>query len=319
MSWLTRHWELKFVALVIALGLWQYTNGQVRVDYVITVTVTDNAVFSLPNTYQVSSIEPREFTLHVSAPVSRESSFRTDGLIPRLVISTDALEKGTQTFQVNNRNLGLHDDIRIAFDPETPHTITVNYYQIAIESLPVEVPRLEKIPAGLNASLHIDRTQVKVSGARSRLNELRESGYRIKFRPVSLEGVDPQLTSPHIETLVLIDQDPLVRVTENVLATINLTPKDGSPRVVTLPVALLAQPSVWAAGAVDVNPARVVLTLHGPANLLAGLTPETDLAAYISLARLPEAGTAMMLPVEIKAPAWLTADPVSVTVTLHQK
>lgn len=317
---ITAHWELKLVALVIALGLWQYTNGQVRVDRSIRVVVGDAAVQSLSsNRFQVTGIEPREFVVHVSTPTNLEKTFRTDELVPRLVVDADALDKGRQEFPLGNRVLGLNDDIRIVFESDTPRSIVVTWDQVEEGYLPVEPPLLEKTPAGLEAAITLDRTRVKVSGARSRLETLRQEQHRVRFLPVVLDDVDPLLTGVREERLVLKDQDPLVRTTQEVRATITLRPRAGTPRTVSLPVAVLVPADQVGAGRLELAPERVVLTLRGPENLLAALAPEKDLAVFVRLLKQPDLDAAQELPVELLAPAWLSADPVKVTVTRRQK
>lgn len=320
MSGLTAHWELKLVALVIALGLWQYTNGQVRVDRTIRVVVSDAAVQSLSaGRYQVTRIEPREFTVHVSTPTNLEGTFRTDGLVPRLVVDADELDKGRQEFPLGNRALGLHDDIRIVFDIDTPRFITVAWDRVEDGYLPVEPPRLDKVPAGLEATIALDRTRIKVSGARSRMEELRQEGHRVRFMPIALDDVDPHQAGSREERLVLKDQDPLVRTTEDVHATITLRPRAGAPRIVSLPLAVLVPQEMVGSGRLQLEPERVVLTLRGPENLLSALAPEKDLAVFVRLRQQPDFDATVELPVELLAPPWLSADPVLVKVTRRQK
>ncbi len=67
---LVEHWELKVVALVIAVALWLYTNGQVRIERSVNVVVAPSAVLSLPDGYRVTSITPQNFTINISVPVS---------------------------------------------------------------------------------------------------------------------------------------------------------------------------------------------------------------------------------------------------------
>lgn len=318
---LVAYWELKIVALVIALGLWQYTNGQVRIDKTIHVSVPDNAVQGLASgKFQVTGIEPREFTVHVSTPANLADSFRTDDLVPRLVVSAEALDSGKQDFPLGNRILGLNDDIRISFESDTPRTVTVTFDQVKEDYLPVELPTLEQVPAGLEASIALDRTQVLVAAPRSRLDELRAQGHRVRFLPVSLEHTDPRMSAPREERLHLRDHDPLVEVAEPVTAVIVLRPRQTTTRVVTVPVAILASHDLshdlWSSHGLDLSPAQVTLTLRGPDNLLAALNPDTDLTAFIGLRRLPNQDQPVDLPVQMLAPAWLTWDPASVRVAL---
>lgn len=320
MKYLFNNWELKIVALVIALGLWQYTNGQVRVDRTIHVTVTDAAIQALPAEWQITSIEPRQFTLLVSTPANLERTFRTDVLVPRLEVSArELLKNHRQEFSIGNRMLGLDDDIRIAFESDARRTITVTFDQVEDGYLPVETPRLEHVPPGLESTVVLDRTRVKVSGPRTRLDELRQKGHRIQFLPVSLEDADPMQIGQRDEKLSLKDQEQMVRVLEDVKATITLRPKRGQPRTVTIPVSMLAGPEIWQRGRIELNPPQVTLTLRGPENLLAALKPEDDLIAYVNLRRVFGPEALSEVPVQLIAPSWLSWDPVTVQVATAEK
>jgi hypothetical protein len=235
-------------------------------------------------------------------------------LLPRLEVAANELDKGRQEFPVNNRVLNLNDDIRIEYETDTPRSIAVTWDQVEDGYLPVELPTLEHVPAGVLASMTRDRTQVKVSAPRSRLDELRQKGHHAHFMPISLEGTNPQLATQRVERLTLTDMDPLVQVTEEVLVTITLRPRVGEPRVVSLPVAIRASREVWEAGHLPTALPRVELTIHGPENLLQELKPGTELTAFIQLRHAVEADAPQELPVQLLAPAWLTWDPVTVTV-----
>jgi hypothetical protein len=92
----SEHWELKLVALVIAVALWLYTNGQVRIERSINVSVTSASVQSLPKGYRVTEIRPDKFTVNLSVPVSQVGGLR-NAIVPHLVISGDAVLRGEQT------------------------------------------------------------------------------------------------------------------------------------------------------------------------------------------------------------------------------
>jgi hypothetical protein len=61
----------------------------------------------------------------------------------------------------------------------------------------------------------------------------------------------------------------------------------------------------------------VVLTLHGPEQLLQNLQPESEITAYVSLRSTIEPGIPMEATVGILGPTWMTYDPISVRVTAN--
>ena len=48
MRWILGNWELKLVSLVVALALWSYTSGQVRVERQVLVEITPAQIAGLP-------------------------------------------------------------------------------------------------------------------------------------------------------------------------------------------------------------------------------------------------------------------------------
>jgi YbbR domain-containing protein len=313
---LTEHWELKLVALVIAVALWLYTNGQVRVERSITVVVNASAVQSLPADYRVSEIQPQGFTVKVSVPMSQAGSLRTP-LIPNLVISGDAVLRGEQRFPITGSLLGLDDDLRIdRIEPENVREIRVAFALITEDYLPVEVPAIKGLPDGIQATLAIEPTRVRVRGTREQLDGLKVKGQRLTFDPIVLDGVDPTLQAQRREIVTLTNRDPQIEVIDRVTATVTLTPQQGSTKEVAVPVQILAPKDFTSRFVIELSQPQVVLALHGPASLLSGLQPESELTAYIALRPTIELGVPVEVPVGVLGPTWATYDPVTIRVTV---
>jgi hypothetical protein len=314
---LKEHWELKLVALVIAVALWLYTNGQVRVERSIAVQVTPESVQSLPNGYRVTAIEPQGFTVKVSVPVSQLGTLRTS-VTPRLVIGTEALQRGGQAFPITIGMLGLEDDMRIdRIEPETVREVRVTFALIIEDYLPVEPPRVVGVPEGIESTLALEPTRVRVRGTRAQLDVLKARNERVHFAPIVLEGIDAKLQAPRQESFILASKDPQIDLVDRVTATVTLSPMIGGRKDVAVPVQLLVPRDFASRFSVEVSQPQVVLTVHGPANLLAGLQPETDLTAYVALRATIDPGVPMEAPIGVLGPAWLTYDPVNIRVTVN--
>ncbi len=316
MSFLREHWELKLVALVIAIALWIYTNGQVRIVRPLLVRVTPAAVQSLPEDYRVATVEPAQFTVHVNLPEGMLHVLRSDLAVPRLVVAADALGKGRQSFPITNRLLGLDEDFRIeSVDPDNVKEITVAFDRVDQDEVPVEIPQLLGVPQGIEAAIALSRTRVKVRGAHTLLKAAREHGQRIVFKPIALGDIDPTLATAREERLELTPIETGIEVMEPVVATVTLRPAEGGILVANLPVQILAPRDVLARFQFELSPTQVALTIHGPQNLLRTLHPEADLAAYVTVRSTFEPGVAQDLPVSLVARDALTADAASVRVT----
>lgn len=314
---LIEHWELKLVALVVAVALWLYTNGQVRVERTLNVIVNRTAVQSLPADYRVNAIEPQGFTVKVSVPMNQAGSLRNP-IVPNLVIGGDAVMRGEQRFPITSNLLGLDDDLRIErIEPENLSEVRVAFALITEDYLPVEVPAIKGLPDGIQATLAIEPTRVRVRGTREQLDQLKARGQRLVFDPIVLDGVDPTLQVARKEVVALTHQDQNLEVIDRVTATVTLSPQQGATKEVAVPVQLLAAKDFTSRFTVELSQPQVVLTLHGPASLLSGLQAESELTAYVALRPTIELGVPVEVPVGVMGPSWATYDPVTIRVTVN--
>ncbi len=316
---LTAHWELKLVALVIAIALWLYTNGQVRHERTIIVRLPDSAVQSLPEGYRITDILPqaREFSIKLSLPESMLHSLNADAMVPRLVISADALSSGQQSFAVTNRILGLDDDIRIVrVEPESVQEIRVLFAAVTADYLAVEQPRLLGVPEGVEATVVLDQTRVRVRSTRQEIDRLLQANQRLVPEPVVLSDLDPQLQQVRTERLRLTIVNPKLTVLDQVTATIMLKPVVTVRQALSLPVHVLAASEVFARYQIAISPPVATITVRGAENVLHALHPDTDLTAYINLNHLPQPGVPLELPVLVVGPGQLSYEAGQVRVTI---
>lgn len=314
---LLEHWELKLVALVIAVALWLYTNGQVRVERTLNVMVNDSSVQSLPADYRVNAIEPKSFSVKVSVPMNQAGSLRNP-IIPNLVISGEAVLRGQQSFPITSSMLGLDDDLRIErVEPEHVREVRVDFALITEDYLPVEAPTISGLPEGIQATLAIEPTRVRVRGTREQLDDLKARAQRLVFDPIVLDGVDPTMQATRREVVALTHKDSHLEVVDRVTATVTLTPQTGATKEVGVPVQILAPKDFTTRFSIELSQPQVVLALHGPASLLAALQPETELTAYVALRPTIELGVPVEVPVGVMGPTWATYDPVTIRVTVN--
>ncbi len=314
---LIEHWELKVVALVIAVALWLYTNGQVRIERSVNVVVAPSAVLSLPDGYRVTSITPQNFTINISVPVSQVGSLR-NSLVPHLQISGDAVLRGEQSFAITSSMLGLEDDLRIdRIEPENVHEIRVTFALITEDYLLVEVPAIVGLPAGVEATLAIEPTRVRVKGTREQLDDLKSRHQRVAFDAIVMNGIDPAMQSGRKEVVNLSPKDAQLDVIDRVTARVTLSPQLGATKEVGVPVQILAPKDFTSRFAIELSQPQVVIGLTGPANLLSGLRPETELTAYVALRSTIELGVPVEVPVGVLGPTWATYNPVTIRVTVN--
>ena len=317
MRWLLAHWDLKLVALVLAVALWMYTTGQVHVERVFVVTVSDQSVANLPARSRITAITPREFRVRLSLPTSRADDMPADRLTPRLELDPQAAARRGQSFPITARILGLGDDVRVlAVEPDNVREIDVALDQEAEADLPAEPPLITGLPAGLEASLSLDLTLVRVRAPGEALERMRQARARVRFEAIDLQGVDPLLAKPRQERVAPSPAAADFSVLQQAHALITVRPRSGAVRQVTVPVEVLGGRDLLRSLAVDIDRPRVSLALRGPENLLAALKPESDLCVYVRLRDDLAPGMRHELPLAVVAPAWLAVDPGSVGVTL---
>lgn len=317
---LTAHWELKAVALVLAIALYIYTSGQVRVEKTVSVTLSEMSVRGLPGDYQVVGITPREFKVQLSVPTSRLPDLESETVTPRLELRPEQLPLETASWPLTSQLLRLPNDIRIiATEPIDIREVTVQLDRVTEGSLPVELPHLAGLPAGLEASVTLDVTKVRVATGGDTLHLLVRDHEKIRFQDIDLRTIDPGLAAEHQEKLVLTPlpatQEAPYRVLDSVTATVSIHPMLTTTRKLSAPIQVLSSRDLLHSVEVTLTPPQAALTIHGPENLLKDLKPEA-LTVFVRLADDLTPETSHELPVEFLAPPGLMIDPAQVRVLL---
>ncbi len=314
-AFFTNNWMIKLGALLIAIALWSYTNGQVRVERTIIVQFSNDAVQRVSDSYRISSIQPEAFTVRVSVPVNQAGALRTT-ITPRLQLDSDAMQRGYQRFSITNGMLGLNDDIRIErINPDSVRDVRVELALITEDYLPVEIPQLQGVPAGINATLALEPTRVRVRSTREQFEVMLARNQKVIYQPIIFNDVDPALQKPRTEKIKLVAQDARLEVIDTVTATITLSPGNTAQREVAVPVRILASRDFYSRFTIELSQPQVVLTIRGPGPLLQALQPETELTAYVNLRSTMESGIPTDMSVGLLGPVWMSYDPVSIRVT----
>ncbi len=318
---LTAHWELKAVALVLAIALYIYTSGQVRVEKTVSVTLSEMSVRGLPGDYQVVSITPREFKVQLSVPTSRLSDLESETVTPRLELRPEQLPLETASWPLTSQLLRLPNDIRIiATEPIDIREVTVQLDRVTEGSLPVELPHLAGLPAGLEANVTLDVTKVRVATGGDTLHLLVRDHEKIRFQDIDLRTIDRGIAAEHKEKLVLTplppSQEAPYRVLDSVTATVSIHPLLTSTReLLSAPIQVLSSRDLLRSVEVTLSPPQAALTIHGPENLLKDLKLEA-LTVFVRLADNLTLETSHELPVEFLVPPGLMIDPAQVRVLL---
>lgn len=315
MRWIFGNWELKMVSLVVAVALWTYTSGQVRVEREILIELTPAQVTGLPADLQVAAIEPSEFVAVLSIPTSKLGDLRDQVLRPQLSVPRDRRGTGDVEFVLTGRMLGLDSDVRVVrTEPGEVRSVIVRLSAIAQAVLPAEAPVVVGLPAGIATDVRLDRTQVEVKGPRELVEQARNASSSIRFQPIRLDGVDPFLVSPREERIALRVLEGQLSTVEPVIATIVLRPLRMATVNLRVPVPMLLAPGDAGRWRIVGEAPRAELRLTGPETVVRALRSE-DIVAWVDLHAGLSAGE-HELPVLVQAIEGVRFEPSRVKLVL---
>jgi hypothetical protein len=315
MRWIFGNWELKLVSLVVAVALWTYTSGQVRVEREILVELTPAQVTGLPSDLQVAAIEPSEFVAVLSIPTSKLGDLRDQVLHPQLSLPRDRRGPGDVEFILTGRMLGLDSDVRVLrTEPGEVRSVSVRLSAIAQAVLPAEAPLVVGLPVGIAADVRLDRTQVEVKGPRELVEQAHNASSSLRFQPIRLDGVDPFLASPREERVALRVADGQLTPVEPVIATVVLRPQRMATVSLRVPVPVLLAPGDAGRWRLDGEAPRVELRLTGPETVVRALRSE-DIVVWVDL-HAGLAGGEHELPVQVQAIEGVRFEPARVKLVL---
>ncbi len=316
MRWFLGNWELKLVSLVVALALWTYTSGQVRVERQLLVELTPAQVSGLPADLEVSSIEPAEFVAVLSVPTSKLGELRDQVLRPVIELPRDRRETGICELSLTSRLLGLDSDIRIVrTDPGDLRALTIRLSSQAFATLPAEPPTVVGLPPGIVADVRLGRTRVEVRGPSERIAAAEAGLLSLRFVPIRMDGIDPAMTAVREERVAVHPAEGQPTPVEPVVAIVTLRPARIATVTLQVPVSVLLGPEETGRWRIDGGPPVAAVRLTGPEVVVRALRPD-DLLAWVDLhSQQLEAGP-IELPVRIQAPSAVQADGGRITLQL---
>lgn len=313
LRWLIADWQLKLVSLVVAVALWSYTSGQVRVERQVQVELSAARIAGLPPGLTVARIEPADFIAVVSLPAAKANALREGTLHPHLELPR-AREAGAVELSLTSRMLGLDSDMRVVRTDPPLRSIRVHLSRLVTASLPAEPPAVLGLPAGLSAEVRLDRTRVEVRDSAERLAAFEARGEPLRFAPIRLDGLDPDLAGPREERVALHPLEGLPQPIDPVLATVVVAPARRARAVLEAPVALLLP--ARASGRWRVEPAEptTAVRVEGLEAAVRALRA-ADLVVWADLRHEPPPGP-LTVPVQVQAPPGLraVAEPVTLRI-----
>ncbi len=209
----TRNVELKFLALVVALGLFYAREREETADRALQVDVMTTGEEAMPDRIRVSPLPPKvEVTLRGPARVL--AALRADNVGPVSIRIRDAAAVGT--VRMGREMLDLPDGVRVL--GIEPPAIRFRFEERADGTAPV-VPEIGSPAPDLAvdaAATTVDPSVVAVSGARSSVERIRTLG----TAPIDVSGWSAgtydrvvAVAVPDLPHLRVVPQTVRVRVT----------------------------------------------------------------------------------------------------------
>jgi len=315
---LMAHWELKVVAFVLAVALWIYTGAQVRSERTVDIKILPQTIQGLSDNYRVTDVDPANFRVTFSVPSGLGGQLPTDTLTPILEINSSSLTKREQSFPLTSAQLGLSSDIRILRTEPNTNEIVVRFDYVAADDIPAAIPAISGLPRGLEAEITLEHTHIYVRAPSEAFDKLRARGGMLRYQPVDLSSCDPNAAGDQVKTVELIPlPDQIFQVMQPQSARVVVRPVSGSRLAVSLPVQVLAPAATLGRLQAEISQRTVTLSLNGPENLLRSLKADDGtLTAYVDLRDLSGPVADQELPVQLIGPPWVTADPLSIRVTV---
>lgn len=317
MRWLVAHWELKLVSMVVAIALWTYTSGQVRVERTVLVEIQASQVADVPADLRVADVAPAQFVAVLSVPTGKVDELRDEVLHPVLSLPRDRRSPGRVEFALTGRTLGLASDIRILrTEPADLRGIAVELSQITEATLVAEVPAVTGLPPGLGAEVVLDRTRIDVRGPRDQVEAAAAEHRSLRFAPVHVDGIPADLATLHEERVHLHPLAGMPEPIQPVTARISIRPVRTLEATVRVVVGVLLPPGEAGRWSVSVAEPAVDLRVSGPEGLVRSLTA-AEVTAWVDLRSAALAAGTSDHRLQVQAPTGVAVAVTTVHLTLQ--
>ena len=321
MNWLRDHWEIKLIALFLAVTVYLFTGNLIRLDTMVTIRLLPSHVEGLPDGYQVRSITPHELAVEISGPRNLVNELEVADLRPKLEFNQDNLRDGDQQFDVTAALLQLPPELRLRYVGSERVEVVVDRVVRRSLTLGVNPDDFALTSPGLVVRrVQLDHTHVSVEGPKQLIDALRQAG-SLGIEKEVLADVPADLVEPKeftIPVTVAVGEELAVVTEGAITATVLVEPlPDEMP--LNLPVTVLASAEFMEGYRIDLHQQEVALTVTGPRNRLEALRPERDIKAYVDLTGSLTLDIPKAHQVRVEAPAWATVSSAQVRLTVHAR
>ncbi|MHC5067138.1 MAG: YbbR-like domain-containing protein [Planctomycetota bacterium] len=306
MKWLRAHWEIKLISLALAVVVYFFAGSVLRVEREVRVQLAAQHVAGLPPDYRIRSLVPSEFKVVVDGPKNAMWRFDEGSVVPRLLVTPEALIDGEAGFDVTDALLQLPSELRLRQTPIDRVHLAVERVETAVVLLNVTTADFTVLDPGLVVRQVVaENRYVTVRGPAGAIAQLQAG---VGVVPVVLRDLSVE-QAESTEQVVAIKPDlaaglNLVGIQE-IAATVTVAPVPVE-RPVALPVRVLASAEALRRYDVELDQREVVVVVRGPSSRIASLMAERDLVAYVDVGEEPTLDVPQSYPVRVLTPRWLS-------------
>ena len=276
LGWLTDHWGLKLVSLLLAVGFWFYVVGEESIEMTKTVPFE-----ILPSTDKLSVVKSSTSYLEVTFQSPRHlfSALSSSSITARHKIE-GIQNPGDYSFNVQQSDFSLPaPEIRVV--KIFPSFVTVTLDEVIVKKVPIKVDLMGDPAYGYRVdqeAIELDPNAALVEGPKAILEKVES----VKTEPIQLVG---RVRS--FRRTARIHSTSEVRVTGDGITEVQIPikPEFSERELAGVQVRSLGRPSPEHVA--RINNAEMNVTLKGPRAVLDQIEPD-KLLAYVEVEGLKE-------------------------------
>ncbi len=247
----SKDWLLKFISLVLAIGLWYFVGGENRVDKNVMIPIE---IINLPRNLVISNQFKKEIEVTVSGPRSLILEMSNRAITRQVDLSSAT--PGTMVIENDNDHIPVPRGITV--QRVQPSSIILSLDKLVQKQFPISARTIGKVADGYYVkSLKMDPDVITIAGPFTVLSQFNE----LYTRAINLDGMKQsvQLQVPLELEPAIVD---LIGET-SVTAEINIGLETVAKTLDNLPVNVVIDGIKR-----DVNPETVRVTANFPRILL---------------------------------------------------
>lgn len=164
----SKDWLLKFISLVLAVGLWYYVGGEDRVDKNVMIPIE---IINLPRDLVISNQFKKEIEVTVSGPRSMILEMTSRAITRQVDLSSAT--PGTMVIENDNDHIPVPRGITV--QRVQPSSIILSLDKLIQKQFPVSARTVGKVPAGYYVKkLKMDPDVITITGPFTILSQFDE-------------------------------------------------------------------------------------------------------------------------------------------------